>query len=174
MQNNNITNEYNEALLNAIYLDAKMALNSIEDVITRAKNTNFQNHISGEHGQYEVITKEALMLAKAQDIKLSDVNCIQKFKIWAGIKVSGLFDCSTRNFANLMFIGTAMGISDIIFNICDQKNADTDIIELAKKLQTLEENNLEELKKFLCYEKEEEKEKKINLKKQKTNKKEKT
>ena len=142
--------EDNKGLLNAIYLAAKTSSNSIEDIITSAKNTTFQSVISSQHSQYEVITKECEMLAKALDITLNQVDCLTKFKHWAIVKVGTLIDCSTASLAKMLYTGISCQIAELTINICEFKGADKDILTLAEKLSSLEEQNIHEMKKHLC------------------------
>ncbi|MDD4211577.1 MAG: hypothetical protein PHC46_04245 [Clostridia bacterium] len=149
-ENTEIKKSDNEELLNAIYLTAKTSANSVEDVVTSAKNTIFQAAISAQHTKYEVIAKECHMLAKALNISLNDVDCIVKFKHWAIVKVGALIDCSTASFAKMLYTGISCQIADLVQKICKFKGADKDILLLAEKLSSLQEQNIHEIKKHLC------------------------
>jgi len=139
----------NEKLLNTLFTTCKLSMNSIEDVITNLKNTEFQTMISDVHSKYEVISKECAMLAKAQDICLCPVDCITKFKNWAAVKIGALLDCSTSNFAKLLYGGTSCEIAEVIQKTGQCSTADVAVIELSEKLQSLQEMHIHELKKFL-------------------------
>ena len=142
--------EHSKQLLNKIYLTCKTSTNSIEDVITSAKNKDFQTAISTQHAKYEVIIKECEMLAKAQETELEQVDCLTKFKHWAIVKVGTIIDCSTAYLAKMLYTGISCQIVELIQQTCEYKNADKDILNLAEKLQNLQEQNLHEVKKHLC------------------------
>ena len=50
----------------------------------------------------------------------------------------------------MIFLGTNMGIPDLVIAINDFNNANADVIKLAKSLKDIEEKSDEKLKLFLC------------------------
>lgn len=57
---------------------------------------------------------------------------------------------SVRQFATMIFLGTNMGIPDLIIAICDFGDASKEVVSLAKRLKEIEEKSDETLKMFLC------------------------
>jgi hypothetical protein len=148
---NKTDNNQNEQLLNVIYNICKTSIHSIEDVITSAKDEiNFQNEITKQHDKYDVISKECSMLAKAFSINLTHVDYLSKFKNWVNVKLNTLIDCSTSNLAKILYGGISCEIPEIILQRCKNKQADADILDLGERLLHLQEDNIHELKKFLC------------------------
>jgi hypothetical protein len=139
----------NDKLLNTIFNTCKLSMNSIEDVITLAKNTNFQNSISETHAKYEVISRECQMLAKAQDITLNSVDCLTKFKNWATVQIEAFCNSSTQSLAKILYGGTCCEIAEVVVQITNCDTADKDIISLAEKLSSLQEYHIHDLKKYL-------------------------
>ena len=78
------------------------------------------------------------------------ISKIEEAELWTAIKMKTMFDKSTRKFAQMIFLGTNMGIPNLIVAICDNKNATNESIVLAKKLKELEETSDETLKMYLC------------------------
>lgn len=142
--------ESNIALLNAIYYNIQMAITSIDDFLNCIEDDDFLNEISRQNQLYEVMKNETQMLAKANNIALEELCFLVRVKTWATIKITSFFNDTTRHYAHLMYIGTNMGIPEIIFAICDYPNATKSIIELAKKLREIEEDNVHLLKKYFC------------------------
>lgn len=146
---NGTTDDHSGTLLNTIHHICSLSMNSIEDVITLAKNTTFQNAITDIHSRYEVISKECHLLSKAMNICLTPVDCITKFKNWATVRIDALFDCSTQNLAKILYGGTACEIAELIVKQSNCEGANADILNLAEKLENLQEHHIHDLKKYL-------------------------
>ena len=54
------------------------------------------------------------------------------------------------SYAELFFIGSNMGVFNMICAICDNKNADKKVLEKAQELLKYEENYAIEVKHFFC------------------------
>lgn len=143
-------NQDNEKLLNAMGKNISMATQSLEILLPDIDDPEFKSYVAKLNDDYNVIFKELEMLAKADDVKIKLTNPIEQAELWTAIKMKTMFDKSTRKFATMIFLGTNMGIPDLVIAICDFKNANQQTIELAKKLKELEEKSDETLKMFLC------------------------
>lgn len=142
-------NEQSEKLLNAIGKNVSMATESLEIILPELEY-DFKEYISQLNNEYNLIANEIKMIAKANDINLKLTTPLEKAELWTGIKLKTIFDKSTRKYATMVYLGTNMGIPDLIIAICDFKDASPEILELAKKLKDLEEKSNETLKMFLC------------------------
>ena len=103
--------EKEEKYLNAIYQNIRTAIQSIEDIIPKSTNDDLTSELSKEQDEYICLAKECEAYAKAEKIEgLKDNNFIEKAKLWASVNMSTMMDDSTRKIAELMLIGTFMGI----------------------------------------------------------------
>ena len=143
-------NENSEKLLNAMGKNVSMAVQSLELILPEIKNEKFKEYVSSLNDEYNIILTEAQMIAKANEMELKMTNPIEKAELWTSIKLKMLMNKSTRQFATMIFLGTNMGIPDLIIAICDFGDASSEVLELAKKLKQLEEESDEKLKQFLC------------------------
>ena len=143
-------NQNSEKLLNAIGKNVAMAIQSLEIILPDIEDEKFKEYISKLNDEYNIIMNEAQMIAKANDINLKLTNPIEKAELWTSIKLKTIMDKSTRKFATMIFLGTNMGIPDLVIAICDFGDANTEVLTLAKKLKEIEEKSDEELKLFLC------------------------
>lgn len=141
--------ESDKKLLTRIYQDAKIGTLAIEEVIKKTQNEKFKELISNQQNQYDLIAKEADVIAKANDVSLPDNNFFKKIKQIAMINLSLLANCTDRRIAEMMITGTVMGIIDAIKSIYDLEDSESEILALAKKLQTLQEKYVEDLKQYL-------------------------
>lgn len=143
-------NEQSLKLLNAIGKNVAMATQSLDIILPDVKDQEFKEYLSKLNGEYNIILTEIQMIAKANDVNLKLTNPIEKAELWTSIKLKTLMNKTTRQFATMVYLGTNMGIPDLIIAICDFGDAKQEIVSLAKKLKDLEEKSNEELKKYLC------------------------
>lgn len=142
-------NENSVKLLNALGKNVAMATQSLDLIIKDVKEEDIKTYLSKLSDEYNLIFKEIQMLAKAHDVDLKLTTPIEKAQLWTSIKLQTMFNKSTRKFATMIYLGTNMGIPDLIFAISDFGDANKPIIELAKKLKDMEEKSNEDLKIFL-------------------------
>ncbi len=142
--------EKEEKYLNAIYQNIRTAIQSIEDIIPKSTNDNLTSELSKEQDEYICLAKECEAYAKAEKIEgLKDNNFIEKAKLWASVNMSTMMDDSTRKIAELMLIGTFMGIITCMKDKGDHKNISKELDELLDKLYTFERKNIDRLLPFL-------------------------
>ena len=143
-------NVNSEKLLNALGKNVSMAVQSLELILPEVSDEKFKEYLSKLNDEYSIVLTEAQMLAKANDMELKLTTPIEKAKLWTSIKLEMLMNKSTRKFATMIFLGTNMGIPDLVIAICDFNDASDEVIQLAKKLKQIEEESDEKLKYFMC------------------------
>lgn len=143
-------NENSEKLLNAIGKNVAMAVQSLEIILPEVQDEEFKEYVSKLLDEYNIIMTETQMIARANEVNLKLTNPIEKAELWTSIKLKMLMKKNTRQFATMIFIGTNMGIPDLVIAICDFGDASNEVITLAKKLKEIEEKSDEKLKYFLC------------------------
>lgn len=142
--------EKEEKYLNAIYQNIRTAIQSIEDIMPKSTNDDLTSELSKEQDEYICLAKECEAYAKAEKIEgLKDNNFIEKAKLWASVNMSTMMDDSTRKIAELMLIGTFMGIITCMKDKGDHKNISKELDELLDKLYTFERKNIDRLMPFL-------------------------
>ena len=139
-----------EKLLQEVGKNVSMAIQSLDVIIPMVDDDKFKEYLSQLNDQYNLIKNQAKMIADAMEVDLKMINKIEEAELWTSIKLKTIFDKSTRKFAQMIFLGTNMGIPNLIVAICDNKNASDEVVVLAKKLKELEETSDETLKMYLC------------------------
>ena len=136
--------------LNAIYQNTKTALQSIEDILPKIECKNLKDEIAREQDGYYVLARECEMFAKSEKIEgIKDNNWIEKAKMWTSINMSTLTDKSNRKIAELMLLGTFMGVITCYKDQSDHKGVSSELDEIVEKLKELERKNIENLLPFL-------------------------
>ena len=136
--------------LNAIYQNIRTGIQSIEDIMTKTDDNKLLSELSVEQDTYICLSKECEAFAKAEKIEgLKDNNFIEKAKLWASVNISTMMDDSTRKIAELMLIGTFMGIITCLKDKGDHKGVSKELDEILDKLYTFERKNIDRLLPFL-------------------------
>ena len=147
--NKEIEKDDNIELLNEIYKNVKMAIQSLENVLSSIKLENITVELSKESSQYYIFEKECIMIANSKDYNLKDNNILQKTQLWVSIKLNLLSSSSTQHLAEMLLIGTMMGVIDLTKAVANYDKADTEIIDLANKLLEFERANIETFFEYL-------------------------
>ena len=135
--------------LNYIYKNAEMGIIGILNIITKVKDEEFENLLNSQKEEYNNICKEAESILKKYGKSNEEIGTIAKVSTAVMSEMAMLKDNSINNIAKLMVEGTNKGIVEITEKLNAYNNKDAEIVVLANKLQKLEENNIEELKKYL-------------------------
>lgn len=136
--------------LNAIYQNTRTAIQSIEDIIDKSVDNDLVSELSKEQDEYNCLAKECENFAKAEKIEgLKDNNWIEKAKLWTSVNVGTMMDKSTRNIAELVLIGTFMGIITCIKDKENHKNTSEELDEIIEKLYEFERKNIDRLLPYL-------------------------
>lgn len=136
--------------LNAIYQNIKTAVQSIEDILPKVKENNLQRELANEQDKYMDLEKECELFAKAEKIEgIKDNNWLEKVRLWGSINMSTMTDKTTRHIAELMLLGTFMGVLTCEKDRADHKGVSSELDEILTNLKELERNNIDALMPFL-------------------------
>lgn len=136
--------------INAIYQNIKTAVQSIEDILPKVKDNNFQKELANEEDKYLALEKECELFAKSEKIDgIKDNNWFEKAKLWSSINISTMTDKTTRHIAELMLLGTFMGFITCIKDQSDHNGVSSELDEILTNLKELERKNIEALLPFL-------------------------
>ena len=149
MEKENKENLNNQQLLTSIYQNVQTALQSLDNIIKSVKCDALVSEIARQEGEYNIISQECEIIAKSEGIDIKDNNMFEKIRLWGSIKISTLSDKSTTHIAQMLLIGTFMGVLQCIKDQSDHAGADEEILNLLSKLLKLEEENIETLKTYL-------------------------
>ncbi|MBQ8444226.1 MAG: hypothetical protein IJX25_02615 [Clostridia bacterium] len=147
MDNKELVTEY----LNAVYQNIKTAVQSIEDILPKVQDNNFKKELSSQQDKYALLQRECELFAKAEKIEgIKDNTWFEKAKLWGSINMSTMTNKTNRKIAELMLIGTFMGVITCEKDKSDHKNISTEIDEILRKLRQLEEDNIDNLIPYLA------------------------
>lgn len=141
--------EDNTQYLNAVYQNIKTAVQSIEDIITKVEDGDLKKELAMEEDTYLAFQKECEVYAKSEKLDLKDNNFFEKARLWGSINMSTMMDKTTRHIAELMLLGTFMGILTCYKDQNDHGGTSKELDELIDRLKEFERKNIERLIPFL-------------------------
>lgn len=139
----------NAELLNFIYQNSQMGVDTIDQLVDIVEDAVFKAHLQSELNEYREINLKAKTLLNANGYDEKGISALDKMKAYLMINMKTMTDKSASHIAEMLIIGSDMGIIDATRNINKYQNAEKDILALMKKLLKFEENNVEKLKTFL-------------------------
>lgn len=134
-------------MLNFIRQNVQMGIDGIKLVIDDTEDKDFYTELERELTEYEEIYKTADGLLQALGGEKENVAAAVKIASHLSARIKTM-NGSTSKIAESMIHGSTMGITKIIKHK-NEYNGDGRVLEIADKLLKTEENNVEQLKKFL-------------------------
>lgn len=135
--------------LTSLYQNVCTGRQSIEEIMPKVEDERFKKELSNEYSAYDILASECEMLGKSENINLKDNNWFEKLKLWGSINMSTMGDKSVRHIAELMLVGTVMGLVQCLKDIKDYKGTSQDLDDLCEKITNFEEENYQKLKNFI-------------------------
>lgn len=139
----------NTELLNFIYQNAQMGVITIDPLINITEDEEFKAHLSAQLDEYRSILSEARELLNKNGFEEKGLSKCSKIKTYLCVRLETARDNTPSHIAEMLILGSNMGIVDAIKNLKQYPDADEDIRNLMKRLQTFEEDNVQRLKDFL-------------------------
>lgn len=134
-------------ILNFIRQNVQMGIDGIKLVIDDTDEKDFYKELERELKEYNEVYNEADSLLEEIGGEREDVNAAAKIASHLTARVKKL-NGSTSKIAESMIQGSTMGVTKLIRHI-NQYNGDEKVLKIAEKLVKTEEQNIENLKKFL-------------------------
>lgn len=135
--------------LTSLYQNVNTALQSIEDLMPKVEDDDFKKELSNQYSTYDILARECEMLGKSEDINLKENNWFEKIRLWGSINMSTITDKTTRHLAEMMLLGTVMGLIQCLKDKKDYRAVSKDIDDLCEKISDFEEENYQRLKKYI-------------------------
>jgi len=139
----------NAELLNFIYQNSQMGVHTLEQLIGIVEDEKFKKRLESQYREYQEIHKAAQEMLNKNGYDEKGLSTFEKIRSYIMINMQTLTDKSSSHIAEMLIIGSNMGIIDAVKNIKKYQDAEPEIINLMKRLLEFEENNVQELKKFL-------------------------
>lgn len=136
-------------MLNFIYQNSQMGVRTIEQLLDIAEDEEFKQHLKAQYEEYEEIHNIAASLLNKHGYDEKGINAFEKLRTYLMINMQTFTDKSSSHIAEMLIIGSNMGIIDAIKNLKKYQGVEKEITDLMERLLRFEENNVQQLKKFL-------------------------
>lgn len=136
-------------MLNFIYQNSQMGVRTIEQLMDIAEDEEFRKHLKAQYDEYKAIHNEAEALLNKLGYDEKGINAFEKLRTYLMINMQTLADKSSSHIAEMLIIGSNMGIIDAVKNLKRYRGVEKEITDLMERLLKFEENNVQQLKEFL-------------------------
>jgi len=140
-------NEIN--VLDELNKGACMGCDAINFIMDKVTDQDLKQEMEIQYNKYKKINDEIENLyPEYSNKKPHDTSTLNKVRTWYGIEIKTLTDESTSKLAELLMQGTNMGIIEGR-RLLNHKNSDENINRLVREYVDMQEQAVENLKKFL-------------------------
>lgn len=139
----------NAELLNFIYQNSQMGVDTINQLVDIVEDDEFKRHIEAQYREYKEIHQASKKLLNENGYDEKGLSALEKIRTYLMINMQTLTDKSSSHIAEMLIIGSNMGVINAVKNLKKYKNAEPSIISLMERLLKYEEDNVQQLKKFL-------------------------
>lgn len=141
--------EASAQLLNYIYETAKMGKDIAAYILKSAKFPNYTEALENQLIEYEKIYHEARSKLAKYGIPPNSKGVIRKLSKQAMPFLNVMAKDTPSSITQLMIQGVTIGISDMLKQLQQYRDADAEIAELGSRLLQMEQNSLNTLKSSL-------------------------
>jgi len=135
--------------LDEIHKGACMGFDAIKYVLDKVEDDNFKKELEQEQNDYDRIKNRIEEIyPKYNDGKPHETSAMNKAMTWSGIEMKTMMDKSNSKIAELLLTGTNMGIIEGR-KIINQKDLNEEVSNIVSEFVTMQEKNVETLKKYL-------------------------
>lgn len=137
------------AYANAIYQNAMVGCQSIHDIDDAVSDPSLREELRKEKEEFTKIAKKVESFAEKNGFEVKENNFFEKSRMWLSVKMSTMFNNTTRHIAEMMLLGTVMGLTTCYKDKFDHKGVSDELDKILEELEKLEDDNYLKLKTFL-------------------------
>jgi len=139
----------NAELLNFVYQNSQMGVDTIKQLINIAEDENFKKHLESQLNEYNGILSAAQKALNENGFDEKGIGSLNKIRTYLMINMQTLTDKTPAHISEMLIIGSNMGVINAVKNLKKYQNAEPGIVSLMERLLKFEENNIQQLKEFL-------------------------
>lgn len=139
----------NAELLNFVYQNSQMGVDTISQLISIAEDEEFKKHLESQLNEYREIHSTAKAELNNNGYDEKGIGAFAKVKTYLMINIQTLANKTPSHISEMLIIGSNMGVIDAIKNLKKYNQAEQHIIDLMDRLLRIEDNNIQQLKAFL-------------------------
>lgn len=137
-------------MLNFIYQNAEMGVETIHKLIEITEDEDFKKHLQAQYNEYKEINDIARSMLNKNGYDEKGISTLERIRTYLMLNMQTLIDKTSSHIAEMLIIGSNMGVINAVKNLKKYKDdAEEDILRLMERLLRFEEYNIQQLKKFL-------------------------
>lgn len=136
-------------LLNFIYQNSQMGVETIDQLEKIVEDKDFKRYLKEKYEGYLKIHRDAKEKLNSHGFDEKGISSFEKIRTYLMINMQTLTDKSTTHIAEMMMIGSTMGIINAIRNLSEYDHADRAILDLMATLKKFEEKSYQDLQGFI-------------------------
>ncbi len=140
----------NAELLNYVYQNAQMGIETIGQICEMLKEDEFKKLLKDQHKEYKDLGGRAKLLLSENGYDEKSIGEFAKLSSYVMINMQTIRDKSNSHIADMLIKGSNMGIVEGTKRLHEYEDScKEEAVSLMKELVKVEESNLENLKKYL-------------------------
>lgn len=138
-----------EYILNELNKGIKMGMDSISNISEKVIDNNLKDDLLFQYDKYNEILNQVNTELQKYNQFPSELNSMQKAMGWISVELNTIDDNSDSKIAEMMLKGTNMGIIKGVKLLNNNQDAEPNVKNILSKFIKFQENNVEQLKKYL-------------------------
>ena len=140
----------NAELLNFVYQNSQMGIETLPKLLETVEGgEELKTHMKKQLEGYEKFHEEAKNMLNENGYDEKGIGAFEKLRTYLMMNLQTLTDKTASHIAEMLFIGSNMGIVDAIKNTRKYQGAEKQILNLMDRLRIFEEENARRLKAFI-------------------------
>lgn len=139
----------NEELLDYVYQNAEMGVNSISKLMEIVDDSEFMHQLDTQKNEYTAMKNDAEKQLSERGMTEDDLSAFDRARTYIMINMQTIKDKSVSHIAQMLMQGSTMGIVQAIRKLREYTQVDEPVKNLMQKLLEMEERNFEQLKKYI-------------------------
>jgi organic radical activating enzyme len=136
-------------MLNDIRKNVQMGCKGIDEILPYAKSEKFRKALETQKEEYGRIFEEADQMLHERGENPESVSAMAKISSKTMTMMKTMKDPSEDHLAEMMYQGSAMGVTKIIRHQREYSGSNPKIIQMSERLLKTEESNMAQMRKFL-------------------------
>ncbi len=135
--------------LDELHKGCCMGKDAIDFILDKVEDKSLKKELKSEYKEYQRVEDQIdKIYPKYTDRDPHSTNVMTKAMTWSGIEMKTMTDTSTSKIAELLLQGVNMGIIEGR-KILNKKELNNEVHDIASTYVTMQEKNVENLKKYL-------------------------
>ena len=140
----------NAELLNFVYQNSQMGIETLPKLLETVEGgEELKTYMKKQLEGYEKFHEEAKNMLNENGYDEKGIGAFEKLRTYLMMNLQTLTDKTASHIAEMLFIGSNMGIVDAIKNTRKYQGAEKQILNLMDRLRIFEEENARKLKAFI-------------------------